>query len=342
MAEKVSQGQKQQQNPLMTSARVINRVLDLANREGTGGFFRPKPDIRQPLGTDFVMVKNLTGDYRERGECVQLGEFLLEDDDRYSLWYEGNTPEEPLWKCAILNKPAATDAIVRAHCQGVCVAKVDVRSLIDTHAYPVDGSYVLESGFDGMFELLETPEGTGEQLLAVRFMGSGSSSLIVGVPPLTEDDGIVVPIADGWFSGSVASYNSITDLFAIVPDSEVWVRSLNHHPCLYVPANWMGFAKFLGVREVGEGEDAERLAFVIETPPEALEWGRLLGILGYRQSASVRLDPPAFNIIVEAFDLLLNPGQTLDTGTRVCLGVRQDVGGATLRAVVSAACEPGA
>lgn len=182
--EKPAPGQKVA-GSVIRSAAFVGDLVDMRTRFKSGSLDahgRGKEIV--PLGTDLVMVKNSSGADRERGECLQLGDFLLttdeETENKWNLWFKGEQPSAPLWKCVILAQPAKHNAdesrcaIVEAHCSGVCVAKVDVLDLTHTHATPVAGSCILDSAGIGPLELFSQPTEEGEQLLAVRFSGSSS------------------------------------------------------------------------------------------------------------------------------------------------------------------------
>lgn len=172
--EKVAAGQKVAGSALR-SAAVVNDLLDMRHRFKSGGLdSRGRGKEVEPLGTDLVMVKNSSGAARERGEALQLGDFLLttseETDNKWNLWFDGDTPATPLLRCVILQKPAPEDEIVEAHGQGVCVAKVNVVDTDHTHASPTNGQHYLTSGNNGLLELLSPAAGTGQQLMAARFI----------------------------------------------------------------------------------------------------------------------------------------------------------------------------
>lgn len=177
MADKVAPGQKVAGSALREAA-TVNDLLDMRHRFKSGGLdSRGHGKEIEKLGTDLVMVKNSSGADRERGEVLQLGDYLLttdeETDNKWNLWFDGDTPATPLLRCVILQKPAKENAIVEAHGQGICVAKVELFDIEHTHAWPRDGEHSLHSDFGGPFELFSTSEDTGEQLMVVRFIEPG-------------------------------------------------------------------------------------------------------------------------------------------------------------------------
>lgn len=188
MAERVSPGQPIRSNPLVSDSATINDVLALVNRGKAGGFDglgRLLPGSR--LGSDFVMVKNASGAARDRGDVLQLGEYLLDDEDVRQPWFDGVQPAYPFNRCVILQQPAEVDQIVPAHASGVCVAKVNVDEITDTHARFMT-NYTLKSGLAGPVELLSTATETGEQLMAVRIGRSGAARCQFGFTAQTITD----------------------------------------------------------------------------------------------------------------------------------------------------------
>lgn len=179
MPEKTSPGAKLKSNPLLVDSHTINDVLDTLSRAKRGEFTGPGrlPEVAK-LGSDFVKVQNVTGSARERGDCLQLGDFLLDETDYRNLWFAADEPAYPNGKCVILQRPLADDEIGPAHASGVCVAKVLVIDEAHTHAMPWHGEYRLFSCTSGPFELLHAPADTGTQLLPVRFLPQRDSAAV--------------------------------------------------------------------------------------------------------------------------------------------------------------------
>jgi len=75
---------------------------------------------------------------------------------------------------AILLEPIEDDAYGLAQIAGVCPAWVDVTAITDTHGSVSSGEYTLTGGSDGLFELLQLPADTGEQLCVVRINHAAS------------------------------------------------------------------------------------------------------------------------------------------------------------------------
>lgn len=179
MPDKVSPGQRRSQGPL-AKAGFVNELVDTINHRSLRGSGPPHPShLLGPLGTDFLFVRNDSGDTRERGDVLQLGDLIDDSEGLFDPYLEADTPAAPPGaanlpftvprKCVILADGAAEDSPVKAHCSGACVAKVNVISTSHTHAEPVAGQHALRSAWYGPIELLSPANGTGEQLMAVRF-----------------------------------------------------------------------------------------------------------------------------------------------------------------------------
>lgn len=179
MAKKVSPGSPLSASPLH-HAGFVNDVVDATAFVKAN--FLGKGDRSPPAGilTDCVMIRNDTGGNRVRGECVQLGDYLLSALHPLQLWFEGNTPAAPVTqRYALLRDAAPTDGFILAQVSGACIGRVNVGSTSHRFATPAASSHVLTSGETGPIELLQVPGSTGEQDIVVRLGGGGSSGVLM-------------------------------------------------------------------------------------------------------------------------------------------------------------------
>lgn len=177
--QKVAQGKPLSASPLR-SAGFVNDVVDAVSDYKQRAAGQAGSDTPSRISTDCLKVKNLTGQDLQRGHCVQLGEYLLDDTDGpdfRNLWFEGNEVADPVdKKWAILAVPLPQDKIGLAQLSGVGVAIVNVTSTSHRFATPVDGAIVLDSSDGGTaIEILSPLTETGEQTVAVRMGGGGLS-----------------------------------------------------------------------------------------------------------------------------------------------------------------------
>jgi len=165
--QKVSSGGSIGGSPLRKAAFVnslIDTVENFKLRELGGA-----PDIiRARTHTDVIKVRNVTGAQRRFGDCLEVGEAIIDRLNPRRLWFDGDAPGTLAGRpVGILLRQAAPRTIVPLQLSGVCVAFVDVTDIAHTHADSSDGLHVLQSATAGPFRLLSIPTVVGEQGCAV-------------------------------------------------------------------------------------------------------------------------------------------------------------------------------
>ena len=171
-------------DPLPTSIRVINPMLEAARRVANDRFSRSSPPLTTARSASLIRVLNDTGDSLDRGRIVGLEEpiFVPEETSVDAFLREvafiGVTPTTShIGKFAVLMEPAPPDVVVRAWVAGVCMARVNVVDETHTYADVEDGETgALISSFDGTAQILwkegDIPYGYyyggGEQWAVVR------------------------------------------------------------------------------------------------------------------------------------------------------------------------------
>lgn len=171
-------------DPLPTSIRVINPMLEAARRVANDRFSRSSPPLTTARSASLIRILNDTGDDLDRGRIVGLDEpiFVPEETSEAAALREvamiGVVPTtDHLGKFAVLLEPAPTDTVVRAWVDGVCWARVNVVDETHTYADIEDGETgALKSCFDGSAQILwkegDVPYGYyyggGEQWAIVR------------------------------------------------------------------------------------------------------------------------------------------------------------------------------
>jgi hypothetical protein len=198
MAEKVSS------NQLWTPPRAADwnaamaageqYTLREANSKG-GKIIHPLADRTA------VKVRNDSGGNRVRGEVLEIGAILIDELDPLHLWFEGHTPDltRPF---GILRDALASGQFgdgENLQVAGVCLAKVNVTDTDHDHAEPADGEHVLQSATAGPVRLLESPDATGEQTLAVLFTATPATASRVA-----KSESAIGPATDNgdWVPGS--------------------------------------------------------------------------------------------------------------------------------------------
>jgi hypothetical protein len=137
------------------------------NRLGT-----PGTQERPSRSATSIKVRNDSGSDRVRGEVLKIGDSLLTDMTAEHPWFAGETPADNK-HFGILLKDCLSEQIGDLQVAGVCLAKVNVIDADHTHAFIVDGEYVLESSMHGPLRLLWN-DGTGEGYCLVSFANDGA------------------------------------------------------------------------------------------------------------------------------------------------------------------------
>lgn len=123
--------------------------------------------IQRVDAPDILVVRNM-GSSVLAGSVLQIGDSLDTPLDPRRLRYEGTHPGANPRQVAVLLADCDNGRDVPARVSGVCAALVNVTNVAHRRAYPVSGATVLQSGWAGPAEFLRAPDGTGEQLCAVR------------------------------------------------------------------------------------------------------------------------------------------------------------------------------
>lgn len=163
-----------------------------------------------------VKVRNTTGGDLLRGSVVELGDELLDAKDPRNLWFEGNTYSDGV--LAILCQAAPDEKIVPAKLVGPVVALVNVTSTSHTHAAPASSETVLQSGTEGIAQILSSLDETGEQecIVLIGAGGSGGGS--------TARTGRIYEDLDGAAVDATGKFTSPDVSFAYeIADGDGWV-----------------------------------------------------------------------------------------------------------------------
>lgn len=234
MTRKVQPGQRWQPPPAAQQNAWDEAAEDYArnHRLSEGG----PPQLRRPISTDVIKIKNDTGDDLSRGAVVRLsttplyrtaaiwgGDGLQPD----KIWLSGVTPQDSFttWgRYGILRDPVKYRGIGPCQVSGVCVAKIDVRDTDDRFATWADDSTLLVSTDAGqaVCELLQSATSTGEQNLAVRLMPAPPEPAVW--------TGDVYGLPYGWIdylAGDPAARVTITGDLTPASDLNFWYDSTN-------------------------------------------------------------------------------------------------------------------
>jgi hypothetical protein len=164
--DKVAAGTPSDDSP-SNKANWINAVSEATEdyhtrkRLGQGG----KAPLPLKDNDTWVKVKNLSGSDLLRGHYLQVGDYLLDELDFRSLWFEGNVYSASNGrKVAVLRQAALDDDIVKAQMSGVGVARINVRDTAHQFAEPIDTRHVLRSSDEGSIEILSVPSPNGGPL----------------------------------------------------------------------------------------------------------------------------------------------------------------------------------
>lgn len=212
---------------------TVDPPLQLVN--GASGMHLRLAGRSQPL-----LIQNDTGADLERGHVAQLGDPLIDEMEPDKFRFIGVDVADPAERKFVIARNAIKMGEIGAVvATGVCLAVVDVQDEDDTHAFPADGDFVLTSGKSGPLELLQDPDGTGEQELVVRFIGSGVEAFI-GVldEDLVQGGTATVSIWDGEPGSESDSGENLEDVAEwTIPEGEqlnsgcrVIVLRINGHP----------------------------------------------------------------------------------------------------------------
>ena len=142
------------------SSRTINEVLEskddylLRRAAGLAG-----PNSPQPVNPCVLMVKNISGAARIRGDVMQLGAGLLTNFDPLNLWFEADLRAAGGAFCGILLDYTPDDKFGRLQTAGHAVTQVDVLDADHTHAYAKTADEALQSSFGGPFRILAKEPG---------------------------------------------------------------------------------------------------------------------------------------------------------------------------------------
>jgi len=155
-------------DPLQISASRLLRAYeagdDFALRRRLG---QPVAQLRQPIDTTAIKVKNESGDDRDAGDVVELGASLLTTLDRRHIWLSAAL-RAGYGAIGVLPEALPYNEIGLCQLAGVCLAPVNVLDADHTHCYAATGNERLQSNFGGPIEIVYKPAGTGVLTCALR------------------------------------------------------------------------------------------------------------------------------------------------------------------------------
>lgn len=224
-----------------------------ATAEATEWYLRNKR-LSQPSDPNSnvwpVKLQNISGtDYRQYDTLALTGNFILDEVTHEAIWLEADIISTPARLYGVLIDPAAgSDGIARARISGVCPAYVDVISDAHRRAFLDASSGTLTSSLTGPVQLLSTPEGTGEQLLAVNL----SNRAAVKLYGFSKTGGIAAAtktsdtITCGSASVDVWTYDWANSQYVPLKDSgdtQVTVTVYNPWPAAITADRWISFSE---------------------------------------------------------------------------------------------------
>lgn len=197
-----------------------------------------------------VKLQNISGtDYRQYDTLALTGNFILDEVTHEAIWLEANVISTPARLFGVLIDPAGgSDGIARAKISGVCPAYVDVVSDAHRRAFLDANSGTLTSNLTGPVQLLSTPDGTGEQLLAVNLSNRAKVKLHGfapggGISAATKSSDTISP---GSASVAVWIYDHATSDYIPLTDSggsAVSVTVYNEWPTEVAASAWITFSE---------------------------------------------------------------------------------------------------
>jgi len=97
------------------------------------------------IPTDWMFCLNTTGN-RRAGEVLEAGEYLLEDLDPFSLWFNGQAPTDPVKESThgVLRVACFDGKMERVQVSGIVRAWVNVLDSEHNFCDAEEGLYVLE------------------------------------------------------------------------------------------------------------------------------------------------------------------------------------------------------
>ena len=306
------------QPALIPSAREWNRHVDASNwyhqnvALGKGG--------GNPLssgGSNLIEVKNTGASALPQGSVVQLGDYVLGNDEVENgyIWLNGDEPDETGTNFfAILTAPVEAGKIIHAWVTGPCVALVDVTDTGHTHASVESGETHLVSGTSGPVLILANPSGTtGTKLLPVvidrssaaatpnHVQATTGSTMVDPIPfsSLSKNNGFTLEDSDRRLVASQAGYY----MFAVQN-----IAHRNTEPTAFNTADF-GFALASELAN-GTGTGDPQIGATIAFKPGEWQAARLVAATGFfvlEAGGAVRLHPQSS----EAFSNITAGGFTL-------------------------------
>lgn len=162
------------------SARRQNVLEEAAEAVLSRSLYTGQPTARPERWTDVITIRNDTGAAREAGDVVQIDGPIGSEPEPPRPTYKGILPKVvptdvggmpyrytvPL---AVLLDGADTSGFCPAQVSGLCVAKVNVGNAAHrwADADETGGICRMVSGYEGRFEIIHKPTGTGEKLCTI-------------------------------------------------------------------------------------------------------------------------------------------------------------------------------
>lgn len=170
----LSPGQPLRANPLIRDSRTINAVLRSTAAHINGELGRGGGAIHgEPLGAFRVLLQNNAATDRRRGDVLKYDGTLLLKTDIHRHIFSGAEVDDSLHDIFILQNPLKVGDVGPAFVWGACPAIVEVIDEDHGFAIPISGQASLISAVCGPFQILQDPDGAGDQLLWVRFINTG-------------------------------------------------------------------------------------------------------------------------------------------------------------------------
>ena len=169
--------------PLRIKAQHWNDVAEAANIFQRHHRSRDAAQKKEwIIPTDWALVRNDSGSARRMGDCLQCGDYLLDEPDPFSLWFSGVVPTEPPKKKTHGVLRAAMSAtqttLERLQVSGICQAWVNVTDTNHRFCDAEPDTFVLKSNNVGPHKIVSPTDATGEQALVVLLYAADSEEIL--------------------------------------------------------------------------------------------------------------------------------------------------------------------
>lgn len=172
--------------PLAQDWNSIGEATEVYHREERASTGPQKKQWILP--TEWMFCRNDSGQDRAAGEVLEAGDYLLDEFDPFSLWFEGVAPTSPVRKSThgVLRVACKADKLERVQVSGIVRALVNVSNTDHHFCDAAVASHVLASNDRGPHKIVYKPAGTGELECAVLLYADNREDLLAECYALTD------------------------------------------------------------------------------------------------------------------------------------------------------------